>query len=58
MKVLLPNAVYINENIAGFRCTQCQRIVDSMPGDICGSCRNYNRLIKMQIGIKLNGKND
>ena len=43
MKILIRNAVYIGDDIAGFRCIQCNQVVASMFGDICNACKSANK---------------
>ena len=51
MKTLIRNAVYIGDDIAGFRCIQCNQVVTSMFGDICNSCYRANEGIREQLKI-------
>ena len=43
MKIIEKNAVYdVNDNIVGFKCSHCGKIVDNMFGNYCNEC-NYIR---------------
>ena len=46
MKTLFSNAVYIGDDVVGFRCQQCNKVVNSMFGNTCNSCRNINEAIR------------